>query len=385
MKGWHQVALGEAATLQAGFGFPPALQGRRTGDYPFAKVGDISRSGREGRSTLETADHYVDARDLKTLDAKPVPKGSTLFAKIGEAIRQNHRVIAGCELLIDNNAMAAIPNDGTDSRFLYHWLRTVDFYRVASATTVPALRKSDLARIAMPFPPYHEQQRIADVLDRADALRAKRRAGLALLDTLTQSIFLEMFGDPIANPRQWKTAELRAVAAVRTGRTPPGSREGMYGDAVPFMTPGDLESDEPPARWLTDEGANASVTVPPGTTLVCCIGAVGKVGRTTRLSAFNQQINSLAWGPSIDAEYGFRMVGFLRATIAEASTSSILPILKKSLFERIRVPVPPLQAQEVFASRIFRMESLKSSHRASLAELDALFASLQHRAFRGEL
>jgi type I restriction enzyme S subunit len=72
--------------------------------------------------------------------------GSVLFAKIGEAIRQNHRVIAGCELLVDNNAMAAIPTERVESRYLFHFLRTVDFYALASATTVPALRKSDLQR-----------------------------------------------------------------------------------------------------------------------------------------------------------------------------------------------------------------------------------------------
>jgi type I restriction enzyme S subunit len=102
--------LGDIATLQAGFGFPPSLQGRTNGRYPFAKVGDISRGGRSESSILSKADNYVDAADVPVLRAKIVPPGSILFAKIGEAIRQNHRVVAGCEMLIDNNAMAAIPN-----------------------------------------------------------------------------------------------------------------------------------------------------------------------------------------------------------------------------------------------------------------------------------
>ena len=130
------VALGEVATLQAGIGFPPALQGRSEGDFPFAKVGDISRCGRSECSVLFTADHYIDESDVAQLRAKPVPAGSVLFAKIGEAIRQNHRVMAGRPLLIDNNAMAAIPSERIDSRFLYHYLKTVDFYALAPATTV---------------------------------------------------------------------------------------------------------------------------------------------------------------------------------------------------------------------------------------------------------
>ena len=193
------VALGEVATLQAGIGFPPALQGRSEGDFPFAKVGDISRCGRSECSVLSTADHYIDESDVAQLRAKPVPAGSVLFAKIGEAIRQNHRVIAGRPLLIDNNAMAAIPSERIDSRFLYHYLKTVDFYALAPATTVPALRKSELDGIRVPFFPLEEQRRIAAILDQAETLRTQRRTALGLLDSLIQSLFLDMFGDPVAN------------------------------------------------------------------------------------------------------------------------------------------------------------------------------------------
>ncbi len=203
--------LGEVASLQAGVGFPIDLQGRSDGDYPLAKVGDISRVGRSGQSVLSSADHFIEQCDLKRLSAKPIPAGSVLFAKIGEAIRQNHRVIAGCPLLIDNNAMAAVPTSRIESRFLYHFLRTVDFYKLASATTVPALRKSELEKIRTRVPSLPEQRRIAEVLDRAEALRAKRRATLAQLDSLTQSLFLDLFGDPVTNPKGWPSAQLGDV------------------------------------------------------------------------------------------------------------------------------------------------------------------------------
>ena len=215
------VPLGDIATLQAGFGFPPSLQGRASGQYPFAKVGDISRCGRSASSILSKADHYVDASDVLTIRAKVVPPGSILFAKIGEAIRQNHRVVAGCEMLIDNNAMAAIPKASVDSHFLFHYLKTVDFYCLAPATTVPALRKSDLEKLEVPLPPLPEQRRIAAILDQADALRAKRREALAQLDSLTQSIFIEMFGDPVRNPKGWQRVAFRELLSnIDSGWSP---------------------------------------------------------------------------------------------------------------------------------------------------------------------
>ena len=288
--------LGEIADLQAGVGFPVDLQGRSSGDYPVAKVGDISRVGRSGEAVISAADHYIDEGDLARLRARPIPPGSVLFAKIGEAIRHNHRVIAGCALLVDNNAMAAIPTRRVESRYLYHFMRSVDFYGMASATTVPALRKSELERLPVPLLPLPEQRRIAEILDKADALRAKRRAALAYLDTLTQSIFLDMFGDPATNPKRWPAAALRSLGRVTTGRTPPSAKEGMFDGAIPFITPGDLQSDQPIKRTVTHAGAEASRTVGAGATLVCCIGAtIGKIGKSTVRSAFNQQINAVEW------------------------------------------------------------------------------------------
>ena len=102
-------------------------------------------------------------------------------------------------MLIDNNAMAAIPSDRVDGRFLYNYLKTVDFYVLAPATTVPTLRKSELETLRVPLPPLEEQRRIAAILDQAETLRTQRRAALAQLDRIAQSLFLDMFGDPVVS------------------------------------------------------------------------------------------------------------------------------------------------------------------------------------------
>ena len=380
------VPLGDIAELQAGVGFPPDLQGRPSGDYPLAKVGDISRLGRTGASVLNTADHFVDEADLARLKAKPIPVGSILFAKIGEAIRQNHRVIAGCELLVDNNAMAAIPTERVKSRYLFHFLRTVDFYVLASATTVPALRKSDLQRLLVPLPPLPEQRRIADILDKADALRAKRRAALAQLDTLTQSIFLDMFGDPATNPMGWPTASLQELGEISTGKTPPTRLEGMFGGDIPFATPGDLDVGlEYTQRTVTEAGAEHITIVRPGSALVGCIGNIGKMAKAPVRCAFNQQINAVEWAPRIDDDYGFAALGFTKVQMLALSSSTTVPILNKSGFSKVRIPVPPLERQREFAVLINRLSGNGHKCRASLSDLDALFASLQSRAFRGGL
>jgi len=393
--------LGDIATLQAGFGFPPSLQGRTSGQYPFAKVGDISRGGRSESSILSKADHYVDATDVTALRAKIVPPGSILFAKIGEAIRQNHRVVAGCEMLIDNNAMAAIPNDRVESRFLYHYLKTVDFYCLAPATTVPALRKSDLEKLQVPLPPLPEQRRIAAILDQADALRTKRREALAQLDSLTQSIFIEMFGDQ--RSQDWPIERIADMAALLDGsiRTGPFGSQLLHSEfvaaGVAVLGIDNAVANEfrwAERRFITEAKYRElrRYTVKPGDVLITIMGTCGRcavVPDDMPVAINTKHLCCITLNP-IKCLPEFLHAFFLRHPMArgyleQTSKGAIMSGLNMGLIKAMPISLPPLALQQTFATRIQAVESLKATHRAALAELDALFASLQHRAFAGQL
>ena len=160
----------------------------------------------------------------------------------------------------------------------------------------------------------------------------------------------------------------------------------MFDGVIPFITPGDLESDDPIKRTVTDAGAAASRTVGAGATLVCCIGAtIGKIGKSTVRSAFNQQINAVEWGERMHAEYGCAVMRFLKPTIVAWGSSTTLPILKKSSFERIEIPVPPLANQQEFALQMGKVEYVRTTHRLALSTSNELFRALQVLAFRGGL
>ena len=228
--------------------------------------------------------------------------------------------------------------------------------------------------------------RIAAILDQADALRRKRGKVIYYLESLTDAVFTDMFGHPIENQFGFETAPLGELGRIVTGSTPKSSKDGMYDGPIPFITPGDLESDQASKRTLTQAGASEVRVVRGGSTLVCCIGAtIGKVGRTRIPSAFNQQINAVEWGAEMDDDYGYYTLRFFKKKFAEWGTSTTLPILKKSAFAKIRIPVSPLEEQRKFSKRIAYVAAQLSLCQQGVSRLDFLFASLQHQAFRGEL
>lgn len=280
------------------------------------------------------------------------------------------------------------PSSKVHARYIGHFFKTQDYRRRMSALAAGAninnLKNEHIDEIEIPLPPLDDQKRIAAILDQADELRRKRQRAIDRLNQLGQAIFHEMFGGPANYP----TASLKSLGKVSTGSTPPTSDASSFGGTVPFITPGDLGSDQDVKRTLTESGAAKSRLVAAGATFVCCIGAtIGKMDQATARSAFNQQINAVEWSDQIDPTFGFFAIQQIRDVIIHKGkgASTTLPILKKSEFEKLQVIAPPLNEQRQFAGRIHRIRDCETSLSAHRDRLEVLFSSLQHRAFRGEL
>ena len=325
----------------------------------------------------------------------PFEKGDILVAKITPCFENNKIAQANLSSRLgfgstEFHVIRAHPTCA-DPRYLLHFLRQDQIRadgqrKMTGSAGQRRVPEHFLANLEIPLPPLPEQRRIAAILDQADALRAMRRAALAKLDEMAQAIFVEMFGDPVRNSRAFPITSVKRLGRVQTGSTPPSSREGMFGGSVPFVTPGDLGSGEPARRTVTDEGAAASRVVRAGATLVCCIGAtIGKMDKARERSAFNQQINAIEWASSVNDDYGYYALTFFKRKIASDGASTTLPILRKSLFEKIEIPVPEWCRQNEFSKRVKAIEELNSIQRFQLMEEESLFASLQYDAFRGEL
>ena len=160
------MKLGDVTDVFAGVGFPKEMQGRQDGAIPVFKVGDISAAWLQGKNFLTESRNYLSQEDAKSL-GRLVPAGATVFAKIGEALRLNRRVMLGCAALVDNNVMGLVPDEAKVSpKYLYYFMQTVDLGDLSRSTTVPSIRKSDVLDIPINVPGLAEQDEIVAEIEK---------------------------------------------------------------------------------------------------------------------------------------------------------------------------------------------------------------------------
>ncbi len=282
-------------------------------------------------------------------------------------------------------------------RFLYWWFssdRTQALLRSfgQKTTSISNLNAERCLNLDVPLPALAEQRRIAAILDQADALRTKRREALAQLDSLTQSIFMDMFGDPVTNPHGLKKLPLASVTEISTGSTPSRSEKSYYEGSIPWVKTTEVVG-EPifdTEEKLTEIGLRAirGKLHPVGSIMVAMYGQGQTRGRSGLLAieaACNQACGVVRPSEKFDSLFMFSQLQSAYERLRALGRGGNQENLNLQLLGSFEVLLPPLSAQHTFTNRIGAVEVIKTKQRVALAELDALFASLQHRAFQGEL
>lgn len=282
--------------------------------------------------------------------------------------------------------------DELDGRYLYHWARSAPFIghlvQLATGASYPAVSDKIVKAAPIPLPPLDEQRRIAAILDAADALRAKRRQALTQLGCLKSSVVSNQVGElgnsePLGDHLEFVTSGSRGWAKYYSDS---GSR---------FIRSQDVH------LGMIDDGAAAYVTPPEnsesrrtriraGDLLVTITGIVGKVAAAPPSldGAFISQHVSIA-----------RLADSLRPGFAEAYMCShegqrqlerlqygqTKPGLNLTQIREFLLPVPSLRHQDALLEKLEKVAVCLTSCQKATAKLDTLFASLQQRAFRGEL
>lgn len=286
--------------------------------------------------------------------------------------------------------------------YLAHYLRSPEFLSFANTIVagakMPRMVMSEFWRYKIPLPPVPEQRRIAAILDQAYMLRAKRREALALLDELQRGIFHEMFGDPLTNPRGWPRKKFGELleAPLRNGLSP--SNSGTVHAKVltlSAITGGMFDSNAVKTSTFA-ERPPTGVSVDARDFLICRgNGNLKLVGR----GCFPQGSMPDVTFPDtmIAGRISERMID--RAFLAQQWASAVVRRqlesvarttngthkVNQTVLEGISLLLPPLDLQREFGLRMRQVEGIVRTHSDAQECTDALFASLQYRAFRGEL
>ena len=264
-------------------------------------------------------------------------------------------------------------------------------------------RPAEVFKIQIPLPPLAEQKRIARILDAADALRTKRREALAQLDTLLQSTFLDMFGDPVTNPMGWEVRSLGDLA-VKKPNNGVFRRNPEYSESLDSALP---------VVWVAELFRGSRIDVSESRRLEATQAEIEKYGLLpgdllfcrSSLKLDGIAYNNVFLGKREEALFECQLIRVsprtdvihpvflnlqlrsvpMRALLKSKSKTATMTTIDQKALSSVEVVVPPGGLQSRFAAVVESVEQQRASQRAHLAELDTLFASLQSRAFRGDL
>jgi len=359
------------------------------GNVPWVTPKDLS-----GLDSVEihSTPRLITEAGLRNSSAELLPENSVLFSS---------RAPIGL-LAINTTPMATnqgfksfVPDpERLDSRYLFRWLEVnrTKLQNMGVGATFKEVSKAIVSRLVIPLPSLEEQRRIAAILDKTDELRTKRRRALAELDALTQSVFHSMFGDVMTE----QSIPLRDAVAPGTIVTYGIVQAGdEYPSGVPYVRTGDIRNGRIEHAGLrrTDPAIAAKFArsrIATGDIVMSIRATVGTVALTPReLDGANltQGTARIAPGPETDASY---LLEYLRSPKIQQWIQKQVKgaTFKEITLDRLRqlpVSIPSRADQLSFGHTVRAVEKLKGQHRAQLGEMDTLFASLQYRAFTGEL
>lgn len=389
-EGWEIHRIKTHFSIISGSGFKPELQGQSTGDFPVCKASDISSSGHY----LHTSANYISSDIVKSQHFSIIPKGSILFAKIGEAMRKNNRSLCSLDCCVDNNCQGLVPKN-ISSEFSYYLFTCIDMTWFDNAGTIPCINNQKLYDCRIPFPSYDEQLLIANHLniqcDKINEMLFHIRASIEEYKKLKQAVITQAVTKGVRGeremkdsgvdyigqiPAKWVLGKLRNVGDTQNGISKSSEFFGKgfpfvsYSDvyknySLPFAVSGLVESTpEEQERYSVKEGdiffTRTSETIEEvGFSCVCekDIPNATFAGFLIRVRPFSDKLHTPY------AKYYFRS-SHLRFYLVKEMNLVTRASLGQSLLKSMPVLLPPLEEQKKIADYLD----------AKCAEIDGLIA-----------
>jgi type I restriction enzyme, S subunit len=294
---------------------------------------------------------------------------------------------------VNNHAHVLTAKDNLILEYLMYYMNYTDLTLYINGATRGKLTKSSLNSIQIPLPPLDQQKKIAAILDAADAYRQKTKALIEKYDELTQSLFLDMFGDPVTNPKGFNEVTIGEVIDLITyGLT---VRPEYHSKGIPLISAREIRSGKVDLSMApkisVEDFENLSIKGKPlkGDVLFSKTGSIGHcaIVEEDTLFAVTQNAARIVFKETINRTYAiyFLRTPFIQTLSQRRAKGNAVKDLQLGEMKKFKFILPSIELQNQFAERVQAIEAQKAEAEASLAGAEDLFNSLLQRAFKGEL
>jgi type I restriction enzyme S subunit len=305
---------------------------------------------------------------------------------------------------IDTTYYIKLLDTNLNLRWLYYKLKSLNLSKLNMATGTPGLNRDIACSQIIPLPPPTEQRKIGEILSAVDNAIDKTDAVIEKIKELKKGLMQTLLTKGIQKgkfktrdfkdteigriPKEWEVVALSKIGDIATGTTPSTKVKEFWGDGYPFVTPTDFSESKyvyNTARAVTQSGANKGRIIPKNSIMVVCIASVGKVSMASSDCITNQQINSIICNDTINPHYVYYVISFRSNLLKSLAGSSAVPIIKKSLFEQIKLPLPSLPEQKEIAEVLSTVDDEISHEEVHKYQLEQMKQALMHVLLTGKV
>ncbi|SNR33120.1 restriction endonuclease subunit S [Flavobacterium sp. ov086] len=387
-----KVKFKEIATITAGQAAPKEFSNN---GLPFIRAGHLEElvSGSELNKIPKINNEIAKKYKLKKL-----PKGSILFAKSGMSAKKNRIYISSEDSYFVSHLAAILPSENFNTNYLARYLNWFNPTNLILDDAYPSIRLEDIKELEILLPTLSDQQKIANILDKADELRQYNKQLVEKYDALTQSLFLDMFGDPLNNEKKWEKKKLGELGSFKNGLNYTKSENGKV---VKILGVGDFKD-----FWKISNYSNLSTieieSFPSPDFLlkngdlifVRSNGNKDLVGRCLITYPNEEKVTysgfCIRFRKSSLYLSDMYLVQLMRNKlfkkyIFKNGRGANIQNINQELLSKIEIQLPPINLQNKFAEFILQIETQKQQAQEALEKSEALFQSLLQKAFKGEL
>ena len=372
-EGWEYKKLGEVGQIITG-STPSTKDSENyaTSDYCFFKPSDLPT---DSIGHLSSSEYHISKKAFSS--SRKLPKGSVLVSCIGSIGKVG---ILELDAVSNQQINSIIPYSSIDSTFLALAILSIkdEMTAKANAPVVPIINKTDFSNFKIPIPPLSEQQHIVSELDLLSSIIEKKKEQLKELDNLAQSIFYDMFGDPVTNEKGWVVKKLGEIGTIVAGSTPSTNDEFNWDGDVNWVTPAELGEQlyyGETERKLTEKGAKGLTIMPVGTVLLSSRAPIGKLAITTEPMCCNQGFKNVICGKNLNNIFLYFFLKQTMDLVQALGRGATFKEVSKSAISSYNIILPPLPLQQQFASKIEAIEQQKELIKQSIKEVETLFNS----------